>query len=103
MRNWQQRSGVWVACGAGVGIRILERVAVKKDGSRRLIGSGEEPAKDEIVVREPWIHITNSDGTTLAQLPESSAGKVRQAKRAEIPAARIAEQTDEQLTAMGYV
>lgn len=86
MQNWKDRQGVWVECNEGVGIRVVETVDV----------SGR-------AVPVPYVHLSNADGTTLAQLPESSCTNVRQARAASIPASRIGHLTVEQLARLGYV
>ena len=91
------RNGMWVRTTAGIGIWVLERVAVSAGGARRLI-SGAAPLQDgEHVEREAWVHLTNKDGTTLAQIPAVNAGTIEQAARDDIPAERIAHLTEERL------
>lgn len=103
MKHWTQRQGVWVETEQGVGIRIFERVLVKANGARALVGADTAPGEGERLDFEPWIHLTNKDGTTLAQIPEAACKGLRIARRASIPQARIAALTDAQLTALGYV
>lgn len=96
------RNGMWVRCSAGVGIYIVERTAVKADGSRRLVSSADSLAADEKPGTEPWVHLTNADGTTLAQLPVAAAGPVVQASLSDIPASRVDGMTPERLAQLGY-
>lgn len=102
MKHWTQRQGVWVESDQGVGIRIFEIVATKPDGSRKVVNSDYEPAEGETVTQEPWLHLTNADGTTLAQLPAASCTNVRLARSSSIPSARVAHMTADNLAALGY-
>jgi len=77
------RNGQWVESDQGVGIFIRER----------------EPVND---VTE-WVHLTNADGTTLAQLPADRCSNLRVARASSIPAARIEHLSAEQLEKLGYV
>lgn len=95
-------NGMWVRTDAGVGIFTLHRFAQAADGTRRPLHNGELQ-EGETVVDEPWVHLTNDDGTTLAQIPAVRAGNVVQAAKADIPAARIPGLSDEQLAKLGYV
>jgi hypothetical protein len=72
------RNGQWVETDQGVGI------VVHQDGGA-------------------WVHLTNDDGTTLAQLPLDRCSGLRIARRDSIPASRVGHLTAEQLAAMGYV
>lgn len=102
MKNWKQRTGVWVETNAGVGLRMSETVLVGADGSRRLVNSTAVPAEGETLDSEWWIHLTNVDGSTLTQIPESVTGEVKLARAASIPAARVGHLTVEQLAVLGY-
>lgn len=96
------RNGMWVRTDAGVGIHVVETIAVDKDGNRRLV-SGAAPLKDgEKRDTEAWVHITNPDGTTLAQIPAANAGAIEQAARGDIPAGRVEHLTDDRLAELGY-
>lgn len=77
------RNGQWVESDQGVGIYIIER----------------EPVNGE---RE-WVHLTNDDGTTLAQLPAARCTNLRVARASSIPAARVEHLSTEQLEKLGYV
>lgn len=96
------RNGMWVRTGVGVGIYINELVAVDGTGNRRLVNAAMPLAEGERLEREPWVHLTNPDGTTLAQLPAGNCGAVEQAKAGDIPAGRIDHMTPEALAALGY-
>lgn len=87
MKHWTQRNGVWVESDQGVGIRKLDDVK-QADGS---------------TAQEWWIHLVNKDGTTLAAIPADRCSNVVIARRESIPAVRIEQLTDVQLTALGYV
>ncbi len=97
------RNGMWVRSGAGLGIYVIERIAVKPDGSRRLISALDTLAEDERPDREPWVHLVNIDGSTLTQLPAAAAGPIVQAAASDIPSSRVAHVTLEQLRQLGYV
>lgn len=88
MKNWEQRSGVWVETDLGVGIRQLSRISV--------------PGLAQGVVTAE-ISLTNEDGETVAVVPESAAGSVRIARVKAIPAARIAHLGDAELATLGYL
>ncbi len=96
------RNGMWVRGSAGVGIFMIENLAVKEDGSKRKLAGGDGLREGERLVREPWVHLTNKDGTTFAEIPAQAAGELRQAKVEDIPPARIAHLSAEALAEMGY-
>lgn len=96
------RNGMWVRTGAGVGIYVVERVAVDAGGNRRLVNGATPPREGESIEREAWVHLTNKDGTTLAQLPAANCGAIEQARQEDIPASRIDHLSDERLAALGY-
>lgn len=96
------RNGMWVRTAAGVGIYVLEKVAVDASGNRRLASAAAPLADGERIEREPWVHLTNPDGTTLAQLPAANCGAIEQAKAGDIPAGRVEHLDADQLAALGY-
>lgn len=96
------RNGMWVRTTAGVGIWVVERVAVAASGARRLVSGAAPLQAGEHVEKEAWVHLTNPDGTTLAQIPAANAGAIEQAAREDIPADRIAHLSDERLASLGY-
>lgn len=99
----QLRNGMWVKTGAGIGVHVLERVAVGADGSRRLVDGAAPLRNGEHAERESWVHLVNPDGSTLASVPAAAAGGIEQASAADIPAARVAHLTEAELAALGYV
>lgn len=70
-------SGMWVESDQGVGVYLVEKSA-------------------------PWVHLVNADGTTLAQLPADRCNGLRIARKASIPAVRVAHLADDALAALGY-
>lgn len=97
------RNGMWVRGSAGVGIFVVERMAVKEDGSRRKLNGGDQLREGETIAQEPWVHLVNRDGTTFAEIPAQAAGELQQAKVEDIPPARIAHLQAEELASLGYV
>lgn len=81
-------SGMWVDTTVGTGIYIVETVAVKADGSRRLAHGAAEPQEGETIEKEAWVHLVNTDGSTLTQLPAANCGNIQQAALASIPEPR---------------
>lgn len=86
MKHWQDRQGVWIESDQGVGIRLIEKIRL-----------GDQS------IDAPYIHIVDSSGGTMAQVPESALSNVRIARRASIPPDRIAHLNSEQLGRLGYV
>lgn len=96
------RNGMWVRTSAGIGIYVLETIAVAADGSRRISSAAAPLGSGESVEREPWVHLVNPDGTTLAQIPAANAGTIEQAKAADIPAGRVDHMSGDALASLGY-
>jgi hypothetical protein len=71
--------GMWVESDQGVGI-----VARERDGSM-------------------WLHLTDSEGSTLAHVPMAVCKNVCIARAKSIPKGRVDHLTDKQLAAFGYV
>lgn len=91
MKHWKDRNGVWVETDQGVGIRLVDPKEIRTaDGA--VVGR----------IDVPMIHLTDADGVTMVEVPESAVGNVRIARRASIPAQRIAGFSDEQLARLGY-
>lgn len=102
MSNWKFRSGVWVETDAGVGIRLSETILVSADGSRKIVNASTTPGPGESIDREWWIHLTNPNGSTLAQIPERSAGAISIARGSSIPASRVEHLDAQALAKLGY-
>ncbi len=97
------RNGMWVRTGVGVGVYVNEAVAVDASGNRRLVNAASPLNEGERLEREPWVHLVNKDGTTLAQLPAANCGAIEQAKAEDIPASRVDHLSSERLAAFGYL
>jgi hypothetical protein len=99
----QIESGMWVSCDQGIGIFIIESVAVKQDGTMRKTGGLHASIQpDESLHRLPWVHLINADGSTLAEIPADRCANIKQAPLTSIPQARIEHLNSEQLAALGY-
>lgn len=96
------RNGMWVSSDQGVGIYTAHRVAITAT-SRRPLDGGAQALPAETVVNEPWVHLTDASGNTLAALPAERCSFLRQADAAELPAARVGHLSFAELAALGYL
>jgi hypothetical protein len=99
----QLRKGMWVASDLGIGILAVHHYAVDAEGMRRPADAGTAVHPGERKVREQWVHLTDANGDTLAQVPADRCANLRQARAVDLPQKRVSHLTTTQLANLGYL